>query len=258
MKVYGDYHTHTVASDGRCSISEHAKVAKGAGIEQIAITDHSFSSTVFHMTRRKFDKQEREIASIKDVKIFHGLEGNILNANGDIDVPCDIVRRSDVLHIGFHRYIGFKGIACKIADRKWLFQNGFCSQKTREKLVEINTQAYINALNKYPVDCVAHLNHRALVDVKKVCETARDRGTYIELNEKHLDVVESFAKELRNSGVNFLAGTDAHSAKKLGKMSKIKDFVEKYDIPLERVYGIDGREPIFKNKKDWNCDGNEF
>lgn len=113
-------------------------------------------------------------------------------------------------------------------------------------------------MDKFPVDVIAHLNHRALVDVKTVCEKAQERGVCVELNEKHLDALERYAKDMIDSGVNFVVGTDAHDTKKLGKTSKIEDFIAKYDVPRDRVFGIDGKKPTFKDKKDWIENANEF
>lgn len=259
MKIVADYHMHTNASDGRCKVGDLVERAEAMGLLQIAITDHSFASTIFHMTRGKIERQQKEIASQKScVNVLGGIEANLTNAQGDIDVPCDVIKELDVLIVGYHRFIGFKGEKRGGYDRGWLFANGFCSKKARQKLIERNTQAYINAMRKFPIDIIAHLNHRALVDVKRLCDEAQRQGVYIELNEKHIDTLCESAKDMIDSRVNFIIGTDAHSAKKVGKTDKIVDFIEKNNIPLERVYGIDGRLPRLKNKKDWIENGNEL
>ena len=249
MKICGDYHLHTFASDGRCSIFAHAKRAEELGIREIAITDHSFASTIFHMTLRKWKKQKQCIEKLDcKAKVLHGIEANLVNPQGDIDVPSQVIKECDVLIVGFHRYIGFCGEKRGGYNRKWLFENGFCSQKKRESLIETNTKAYLAAMDKFPVDVIVHLNHRALVDVRKVCEYAAQKGVYIELNEKHIDKLEDFAADMIASGVNFIVGTDAHDTKKLGKITKTEAFVEKYGVPKERIFGIDGAKPTFKNK----------
>lgn len=256
MRITGDYHLHTFVSDGRCTPFSHAKVAKTLGLEQIAITDHSFASFIFHTTRRKFERQQRQIDKINaeygEHFVLHGIEGNIINERGEIDVPDDVIRRCEVLHLGFHRFLDFKHL---FGAWTFLTINGYASRDEREKLVEVNTQAYIEAMKRYPIDCLAHLNHRALVDVKRVCDVAREKGVYIELNAKHLDTIEDCADIIANSGVNLLVGTDAHDTSKLGKAESVLDFVARHNIPLDRVFGIDGNMPTFKCKKDWNIYG---
>lgn len=247
MKFCCDYHLHTTASDGRCSVLSHVKSAMQRDLCEIAITDHSFASTIFHMTTKKFNKQNALIKSVKDVVVLQGIEGNILNTNGDIDVPAEVIAKTDVLIVGFHRYIGFHTVKGR-AQRRWIFLNGFASKKRRELLVEENTRTYVSAMQKYPVDVITHLNHRALVDVKRVCEVAKERGVYIELNEKHVDALRESVQDMIDSGVNFIVGTDAHDNKKTGKFDKVAEFIKRYEIPQERVFGIDGRRAKFKEK----------
>ena len=252
MRVCCDYHLHTFASDGRCSVLSHAKKADEIGLEQIAITDHSFASTIFHMTSGKWQKQKAEMARLDcKAKVLHGIEANLVNERGDIDVPSEVIRDADVLTVGFHRYIGFCGEKRGGYSRKWLVENGFCKKKTRQKLIDANTRAYIDAMDKFPIDVIAHLNHRALVDVRKVCDKATEKSVYIELNEKHLDALENCIDAMIQSGVNFIIGSDAHDTKKTGKFAKTEAFIKAHGVPLERVFGIDGRVATFKNKRDW-------
>ncbi len=221
-------------------------------MDEIAITDHSFSSVIYHMTLRKFDKQNEIIKDITSIKVLQGIEANLISIDGDIDVPQDVFERTDLLILGFHRYVSGRNLK---ENKRWISINGFGSNAEREKLIEVNTKAYISALEKYPIDVITHLNHRALVDVKKVCEKARDYGVYIELNEKHVSALNGHAQELIDSGVNFVVGTDAHDSQKTGKFDRVKAFIEENNIPKERVYGIDGRRAEFKQKAEGK---NEF
>lgn len=248
MAYYGDYHTHTFASDGRCSVFEHAKKAKERGLKEFAVTDHSFASFIFHMTKKKFARQKRRVSRCEGVRVLQGIEANLLNEQGEIDVPEEILRQCDILHIGFHRFLKPKFV---IKAPAFIFVNGYASKQRRRALIKTNTQAYVLAMKKYPIDSIAHLNHRAMVDVASICKAAKEFNVYIELNAKHLDVLEEFADEIVKSGVNLIVGTDAHGADKTGKLAKVEDFVNRYGIPHERVFGLYGNPPIFKDKKDW-------
>ncbi len=253
MRVSGDYHLHTRFSDGRTSVFKHAKKAKEMGFLEIAITDHSFGSFVFHMTRRKWQRLKGQIAKIKDVKVYQGIEGNIINGAGTIDVPDDIIRECDILLCGFHRFLEIDKIK---SAPNFVLTNGYGPNKwgsyeSAEDLREVNTDALKLAMRRYPIDVIAHPNHRMLVDVKRLCEVARDMGVYIELNAKHLDVLEESGKDIADSGVKLIIGTDAHDTRKTGKMDKVIDFINRHNIPLDRVYGINGNMPIFKDKKSF-------
>lgn len=247
MKYYGDYHTHTKASDGKATVAENAKSAKQAELTEFAVTDHGFQSVVCHLTEEKFLKQSEEISALnskREVHILHGAEGSLLNANGEIDIPDDIIRRCDVLHVGFHRLL----VPCRVfAEPKYILVNGFMPKAVRKKMIEFNTECYLKAMETYPIDVLVHLNHRALVDTTKVCRVAASKGIYVELNEKHLDVFEDCIDEAIESGVNFIVGTDAHKKGRVGKFDRVSAFIEKHNIPKERIFGLD-RPPTFKDK----------
>ena len=55
---------------------------------------------------------------------------------------------------------------------------------------------------------------------------------------------------LKDSGVKFIVGSDAHDTKKIGKFAKTAEFIKAHDIPIDRVFGIDGRVAAFKDKRD--------
>lgn len=252
MKITGDYHTHTYYSDGRSGIGHNFEFAKERKLCEFAVTDHSFASFIFHMTRKKYERQQKKIdalnASGQGVKVLHGVEANIINFDGDTDVPKGVIARLDIMHLGFHRFLGLKYV---LRALKFVCINGYSSRSAREKIREENTEAYIRAMKKYPVDTVAHLNHRALVDTKRICETAAQEGIYIELNQKHLDTLKDDVATVIASGVNLIVGTDAHTAKDVGKLDKVCKFIEENDIPRDRVFGIDGNIPKFKDKRNY-------
>ncbi|MBD5092579.1 MAG: hypothetical protein HDT36_04275 [Clostridiales bacterium] len=244
----GDYHLHTFASDGRTTVARHAAIAKKRGLCEIAIADHSFATMLCHMTERKFKAQKRQIGRLSScgVKVLQGIEGNIVGHR--LDVPQYAIRGCDVLIAGFHRYISPKFAG---EDKKWIRVNGFGSSAAKEKIVYQNTEAYIAVMESYPIDVLAHIGHRAPIDFAAVCECAARHGVYIELNAKHLDALEGGIEEAIKSGVKFIVGSDAHDTKRTGKFNAVAEFIEKHSVPIDRVYGIDGRLPVFKDKRSW-------
>lgn len=235
-------------SDGRADIADHVRAAKRKGLSQIAISDHSFSTFLYHATRGKLDRQKEEIAALSDcgIRIFQGIEANLIGEK--LDVPHAVIRGLDVLTVGFHRFISPSKMS---GEGKFLLTNGFGSDKAKERLVCRNTEAYVSVLENYPVDIIAHPGHRVPVDFVKVCECAARHNAYIELNAKHLDALESGIKDALSTEVNFIVGTDAHSAKRTGDFFEVEKFIIKHGIPLERVFGVDDNFPIFKDKKEW-------
>ena len=143
MKVFGDYHMHTRASDGRGTVLDKARRAAELGLEEIAIADHGTGSFLCHQTERKFEAQQREIAWANaecGVRVLSGIEASITGESGLIDVPASIIEKCDVLTIGFHRFLQLRYVA---AAPKFLLVNGWGSGKARaeRELVALNTRA---------------------------------------------------------------------------------------------------------------------
>ena len=250
MKFYGDYHTHTKQSDGKGSVLDNILSAQNYGLEEVAIADHSFSTLACNMTREKFQLQEDEIAryyeTCKDpIKVLHSVEGNLLGFDGDIDIPDDIIERVDILHIGFHRFVNLHNA---FNNSKYIFVNGYGSNRAKEKIKALNTEGYLKAMDKYPVDVIVHPGHRCPIDMKAICEKATEKGVYLELNEKHVETLEKDADIIVESGVKLIFGSDAHKPERVGRFPRVDQFIEKYNVPLDRVFGLN-QKPTFKTKK---------
>ncbi len=249
--IHGDYHTHTFSSDGRMSEKQLVKSAVDAGLFEVAITDHGAGSLLCGLTYKKFAKQRARIKKLAPqprLNVLHGVEANIIDSEGNLDIPEKMIRECDVLVCGFHRLLRVK---LSLKNRTHVFVNGWASKKRREKLKEQNTTAYINALKKYPIDILAHLNHRAIVDVKRVCEVAKECDTYVELNAKHLDALEECIGDVVASGVKLILSSDAHKKGDVGSLEKVLQFVKKHDVQLCNVYGLLGKTPKLKDKTGW-------
>ena len=248
MKITGDYHIHTSASDGRGGVLDKARAAAALGLEEIAIADHGCGSFLFHQTEKKFAAQQREIAAAASecgVRVLSGIEASITGEEGETDVPDSVIAKCDVLTVGFHRFLQPRFI---LASPRFLLVNGWGGERAREKLVAFNTRAWLAVLERYPVDVLCHIGHRALVDAGAVCRAAAERGVYVELNEKHIDALEGCVEEVLASGVEFILGSDAHSTDKVGRFDAVAAFIRRHGIAENRICGI-GRKPVFHDKK---------
>ncbi len=251
MKFDSDFHMHTTASDGHCTVAELVCAAKERGLKRIAVTDHSFSSIMCHQTLEKFEAQRAEIDAQEGVEALQGIEANIISEDGELDVPDEVIRRADVLIAGFHRFVT---LMFESESRRFLLVNGFASERARQKLYDVNTSAYLKMIERYPVDIIAHIGHRCPADFVKIAEACAANDVYIEFNEKHiLDTrgLDESIDDIVATGVKFTVGSDAHRANRVGKFDNVATFIKKHDIPLDRVYGIDGNVPTFKDRSGW-------
>ncbi len=242
MILFGDYHTHTIYTHGTGTIEDNVKVAIKRGLKQIAITEHSFSHMGYGVSRGEYNLMRVEIERLrkkygKQIDILCGLESNILSLDGQIDLGEDERGLVDILVVGFHK--GFKCPNIKSFFNFWL-PNVVGNSTKNKRQIEKNTMAYINALRRYKIDILSHLNsNRCKVDPVAIAKVAKEVGTYIELNGKRIDFSDEEIRGMIETGVKFVINSDAHKACNVGRCPDGLAIVEKYNIPVQQVANLD-------------------
>lgn len=233
MLITGDYHTHTKYSKnnhGKNTIKEMVDYANELELESYGISDHGPKHLFFGIKRENIDKAKAELEQEKansKAKLFFGIEANLIKKDGSIDLNEDEIAKLDILLVGYHR------------GTRTDFYNPFRALFNPKLQKEINTLAYINCINKYKVDILTHINEYIRVDVYRVCCAARDKGTLIELNNKHINFNDEEAEALVRSGCEFILSSDAHKKGNIARLENVLNFIDKYKIPHERIVNLD-------------------
>ncbi len=203
--IQGDFHMHTLASDGRCGIEEMVEAAQALGYKFLCITDHSESSLVANgQTPKRLARQIEEIraldAKLKGITLFAGAEVDIL-ADGSLDFDDELLADLDHVVASIH--------------------SGLTSP--REKV----TRRTLKAMDNPYVTCIGHPTGRLLgereamdIDIATVVEHAAQTHTALEINANpyRLDLKDIHCRMAIEKGVKLAIGTDAHSAAGLGLM----------------------------------------
>lgn len=233
MRLTGDYHTHTKYSrnnHGKNTIEEMVTQANNLGLASYGISDHGPAHLLFGIRRKNILKAKNELEEQKKnskAKLYFGIEANLIKKDGGIDLTEDQIKNLDLLLVGYHR-----GTITNFYSKiRHLFNP--------KKQKEINTQAYINCINKYKVDILTHINEYIRVDVEAVARAASQRGTLIELNNKHIRFNDQEAAGLIRSGCKFIISSDAHKKQDIAKVDKALEFVKKYNIDPERIVNLE-------------------
>jgi DNA polymerase (family X) len=195
----GDLHAHTDASDGKATLAEMVAAARAAGLEYLAITDHS--AGVGMGIGLEPDQVQRHLESIRDYGA--GLDGFTLLAGAEVDVMVDgsLYYDDDLL-----------------AGLDWVVASLHVGQRQDS---ERATQRLLAAIENPHVDVIAHPSGRLLgrregyeFDVQAVVEAATRTGTFLEINcgPNRLDLRPAHAKAAIEAGVKLLISTDAHRA----------------------------------------------
>lgn len=225
FKIIADYHTHTNIAKGHIPLfniifGEHAKgsvesnVKAGIkkGLKEIAITDHGYRHSTFGMKLNQYkevrkvidDFNKSSLLKENDFKILLGIECNIVTKKGDIDIKDEIIDYLDIICVGYH---------------PGAVQNPL--------LLRNYTEAAINAIKKYEITILNHPLEHVNPDIIEIGKVAALRNTALEINRSHRNMDIETIKKLKNMGVKFSLGSDAHKSEDVG------DFGKAYNIAVE-------------------------
>jgi DNA polymerase (family 10) len=194
----GDLHTHTKASDGHHTIREMALAAREAGLEYIAITEHSRRLTVARgLDPQRLLKQMGEIdrvnASLEGITVLKGIEVDILE-DGSLDLPDSALKRLDVV-------VGAVHSAFDLTRRK-------------------QTERILRAMDNPCLGILAHPGGRLIdsrspcdIDMLRIVRKAKRCGCFLELNAQpeRLDLEDVYCQMARDEGVLVSIDSDSHS-----------------------------------------------
>ncbi len=253
MALLADYHTHTKFSrngHGKGTIEDNVRAAYEKGLSQIAITDHGFNQKSFGVRRKDIPLVKEKIEDVKEmypIDVLLGVEANIISSNGDIDIVPEDMENLDILLMGFHRLVKSTS---KREQMRFVFKNIMCElfHHTSKKQREKNTNAYINAMRKYNIDILTHLNHVCKVDVEKVARVAKETNTLIELNGKRLGMSDKEILKCLEIGCKFVINSDAHSPSRVGECHKGLAAALRLRIPDSAIVNYN-QLPKFKKQR---------
>ena len=171
MEIKIDTHTHTIASGHAYNtIREMASMAESKGLEGLAITEHApkmpGTCGLYYFQNLKVVPRK-----LGNLRLLFGVELNILDENGTVDLPEETIRSLDIAVASIHPP---------------------CYGKTSGR--EENTRAYVNAMRKDYIDIIGHPDDgRYGPDYDILARTARETGTLLEINNSSLSP-KSFRK----------------------------------------------------------------
>jgi len=221
MKIVADLHTHTIASGhAYSSVLEMAKAAAQKDLKILAFTDHGPAmpggAHPYHFYNMTVVPQE-----IEGVEIIRGIEANIVDCNGSIDLLDDYLLRLDWVLAGFHMNCSPEG--------------------GREE----NTEAMIKAIENPRVDGIVHPgNPDYPIDALRVVRAVQANRKVIEINnssvrggvragsEENCLRIARLAKEY---GALVMLNSDAHISYDVGVCDEAVELAQEVGIKEENM-----------------------
>ena len=228
MKLVVDTHTHTYASGHAYStLIENAKLAKEHGLEMFCTTDHAESMP--GAPHYWFFSNQRVLPRfIEGVAVIRGVESNILNTKGEVDIHPSTDKNLDWAIASFHEPV------------------------FRPSSKEEHTEALINTIRGGRVDALGHLgNPNFDFDFESVLTWAREHNVAIEINNTTLkgnsrvgsvERCHEIAQIGKKLGVYFTTGSDAHFCQDVGNLSLVSDLMDDVGIDSAQVITYSARQ----------------
>ncbi|MCC5912337.1 MAG: phosphatase [Clostridiaceae bacterium] len=222
MEFILDTHCHTIASGHAYStIQEMAEFAAKKGFKLIGITDHGpempGSCHLLHFKNLRVVPKE-----INGVEILKGVEANILDHTGKLDIPKSVLEDLDLVIVSFHK-------PC-----------------IKPGSIKENTQTLIGLMEKPYVHIIGHPGNPAYpIDIEAVVEAAKETKTLIEINNSSLkpgsfrkgskENCYKILKACKEKGAAVVVGSDSHMSFQIGNFSSAREMIEELQVPQELI-----------------------
>lgn len=220
MKYEVDTHCHTIASGHAYStVIENAREAADKGLKMIAITDHG-PAMGEGINNYYFGNTIVIPRQIDGVYILRGIEANILDTKGTLDLPERYFKKLDIVLAGLHK--------------------GCFSGET----VEENTRAVIETMKNPYVDIIVHPgNPEFPLDIDRFVEAAREYNVHIEINNSSFTVSRRgskencilIAKKAASISAKVCLGSDAHICFDVGNFDEAQEIIKEAGISEENI-----------------------
>lgn len=216
------------------TVYENAKAAADKGLEVIAVTDHGPAlpggAHPYHFWNLRIMPEK-----INGVKILTGIEANVVDAQGSLDLDDEGLRALDVVLIGLHPQCGYEA-----GD------------------IAATTDTLIRAMSNPLVHIVVHPGNPWFpVDPDRLVSAAVKYNVLLEMNNSSFvksrpggeDLSREITRAAYEAGLDIILGSDAHLASLVGGFDEALAEVEEIGFTADRILNT-SPERIYKFLKE--------
>ncbi len=223
-----DGHTHTLAcGHAYNTLSELAEEAARKNLEMICLTEHGPAlpgapGAVF------FANYQVIPSVINNVTVLKGIESNILDTDGTIDVPEVTKGAIEIISASLH------------------------VPTFKPKTKSDNTSAVLGAINNPEVDFLCHLGNPLYeLDYEAILQAAKKHNTLIEINNGSFLVRKGskpncrwIANRCKELEIPIIVGSDTHFVSDIGNFKYVDALLDQVDFPDELIINLETKRLV--------------
>lgn len=219
LHIVGDFHCHTIASvHAYSTLRENLTAAKAKGLQALAITDHGIGCPD-SPTLSYFDNLTSLPEQVDGLRLLRGVEANIMDHDGSLDMPEGIMERLDIVVASYHT-------SC-----------------VRPGTEEEHTRSYLRLAENPYVDIIGHSGSAEFAfDYNRVVPVLGEAGKIFEINahtflcrKKSVENCKKIALLCKKHRFPVLVNSDAHSEFELASCSLALEMLDEIDFPEELI-----------------------
>jgi|SRR5574344_587700 histidinol phosphatase-like PHP family hydrolase len=214
--ILGNFHNHSIYSDGECNIKELQKMAEVANREYIGISDHS--QIMNGLNDRKIIEQHKEISALnkQGCKILRSIECEILS-DGTLDLSDELLNRMSYVIIAVHHNMNMK------------------KYEANNRLIKAIENRF-SSIIAHPSARLYRRKVELFVDMEKIIDACVANKVVIEINgdPERLDLDPKYIEYAVNRGAMFSLDSDTHSMSGFNYINNAIRIAEYCHIPAER------------------------
>lgn len=215
-----DLHIHTIASGhAHNTILEYLNMARDLKMKIIGISDHGPHCPDVMINDSYFRTLTRLPEKVDGVRILRGIEANILDTKGNLDISDKVIDRLDYVMAGLHEIKNIK-----------------------DRGIKANTKAVVNAIKSGRIDVITHpfFTKDFSLDIEKISEEACRHNVLLEINISCLkgrklqkDTIPNLRKMVhivKKHKKKIIVGSDAHNIWELADDAPLKEVKNKIGL----------------------------
>ncbi|NLP28770.1 MAG: phosphatase [Clostridia bacterium] len=221
MKYPIDLHTHTLASGHAYStLMENARYASDIGMKVLGTTDHGPAMPnaphIWH-----FGNQRVLPRKLFGLTMLYGCEANIVDYEGNLDLPLDYQEGLDYIIASLHYPI-----------------------MEINRSPELNTQAFLKAMDNPNIHILGHLGNPMFpIYEEEIVKKAKKKNILIEINNSSFvssrpgskDKCRKIAILCKEYNTNIVLNSDAHFAHSIGNFDEAIKMLNDINMPQEFI-----------------------